>query len=295
MQQQEKSLTLLCDILSTILLSYQATSWMPQWLFRRWHKRMHQVRYLVAKIHAIKAEITADSYKEIENDLIKTLDRERFFFATHTQSHRLREKIQDAMLEVLFFQPDHVDAYKKFVLTEKNVEKFLKYLDQSESINAYKKHYRRQRAIYGRFIENFSEEEITLAAKGGMINGKLLQRYGVYELIAHGLHYIRNELKSIEKQKITAGYLSPQAIEGYVEKLDFLLHPANAIVEDEAALVQNARYLLEDIVNSAGVETNAKARNKIHQDLINACYWVDEMFLVAKGKLTAESLLVTGE
>lgn len=219
--------------------------------------------------------------KNANKELLNTLDNIRFQATVHHQDNQTRSVIQNVILAYLFYDGD---------FAKKDKQAFLDDLAKAEAIEAYKNYYRKQRSIYGRFIERFSDEEITLAAKGGIINGKLVENMGLKKSIAHGLQYIRNELVKLQKQK-EAGFLKHEAINNYIEKLDYLLNPANEIYHDDKALLQNARYLLEDIINAAGIEENATAKYIIHQPLISSCYWVDEMFKVAKGQIEADSLV----
>lgn len=290
-EKQKQTFSILCETVLIILKSYQHQGHLPDWVLHFFHPRLKEVSSIKNKITAIKnLDESHKKLKVLEDDLIKSLDKDRYFISVHTKSKRLRNKIQDAMVAVLFLSKEDEQAYKKYVIDDKNVDAYLNYLEQDEALEVYKAHYKTQRAIYGRFIGRLSDEEIVLAAKGGMINGKLTDRFDVKWMIAHGLHYIRTELLELKKEKIEEGFLRSEAIVGYLEKLDFLLHPANELQNDEGALVQNARYLLEDIMNAAGVQKNAIPRHKSHHALIKGCYWVDEMFKVVKGQFDVEAI-----
>jgi len=302
---------ILCDIVILFLDSYQPRLsrlyFFPAWLCGRWHPRFKQVNYLKQRITNIKTSMaSAESGESIEDletredALITLLDSERYMLSVHTHSHALRLTVQDALLEVLFFEPAHIRQYQKKVLEAGDVAGFLYFLDRTEAIEKYKQYYKKQHAIHGRYIHRFSDAEILLAAKGSMINGQLIERYGIKKMISHGLGYIRRELKSLMLMQsktspsvpsVKTSYLVNEAIHGYLEKLDFLLHPANEIQQDEVALIQNARYLLEDIINAVGVDESAKARHFSHQALVTACYWVDDIFKVARGRVDAENLI----
>lgn len=297
-QQQKQDLAILCDILQLIIDSYQHHTYLPDWLYQHWHPHQKRSNQLKQKIEAIKnsvLEVETVSKKQpiaqIEDKLIKLLDEQRYWMSVYTSSQRLHTKIQDALLETLFFKHTHIEKYKQLVLAEKNIPAFLAFIDRTEEINTYKKYYKQHHAIHGRYMSRLNEEEISSAAKASMISGKLVERYGIKKNIAYGLHYIRNELTDLRKRDIEENYLTTPAITGYLEKLDFLLHPANEIQQDEAALIQNARYLLEDIINAAGVDEQGKAQHSTHQILVNACYWVEDMFKVARGRVDAENII----
>lgn len=274
----EKEFQYLKEIIELILDTYSQHPYIPMRLYQFWHPRVKQV-------NAIKNQVQQMGERE---ELIDMLDQQRYFMAVHTNSRRLRGKVQDALLEIFLFEADHIKKYEELVKKEKKVDAFLQFIEQDEEINRYKAYFKKQRAVYGRFIERLSDEEITLAAKGGIINGLLIERWGVKKTLQYGFHYIRQELTELKKNKVEAGFLDLKVIEGYLEKMDFLLHPANEIYHDNAALVQNSRYLLDDLLNSAVVMEDAKAHYPEHQFLINACYWLDELFLVVKSKVDVE-------
>jgi len=282
----------LCDISLFIIKSYEHHPLWPDWIYQLFRKRLKQENILYNKISSLKSSVTDHSnIPELTQKLILLLDEFRYFIATHTTSTRLRNKIQDALLTVLTSSQELLARYQNLVVEQHKDDEFLKSLEQRSELQVYKTYYKKQRSVFGRYIERFSDEEITTAAKACMINGKLAQMRGLTKNIEIGFRYVRNELKNLEKKHLERGFLSLQAMAGYLEKMNFLLHPANEIQRDDAAFLQNARYILEDIINACGVRDNAQAAHHEHQTLVNSCYWVDELFQASKSSLDVEAMM----
>ena len=173
--EQKQDFIILCEILELIIDSYQQKSFIPVWLLQLFHPRFKQANYIKHKIAVIREEVVvSQAVSSATDQLIKMLDEARYFLSVHTTSKRLRAKVQDALLEVLFFEHEHAVKYKEMVVSNNKPNEFLTYLERRDEITTYENYYKKQHAVYGRFINRMNGEEITLAAKAGMISGCLL-------------------------------------------------------------------------------------------------------------------------
>jgi hypothetical protein len=285
--REKKSLMILFSTIQWILDSYFPHH-IPYWLFSLWHPRSQQIstikKTLKRKLQN-REHLEEESFIKKVDDFILILDAHRYYLSVHTQSKLLREKVQEAMIVCLSFSERERKLYHDMVEKKGDISLYLKSLIQSAEIVRYRDYYRTQHSIYGRNINRFTDEEILLAARGGLINGKLLDRFGMCWVIRHNLFYIRKELESILKRKNKKGFLTEAVMEGYFIKMDGLIDSCNRGTMDLMATLQNTRYLLEAIVNGAGTLPGGEAQISQYQGLIDACYWVDECLVEAKGAL----------
>jgi hypothetical protein len=291
MEQEKHDFKILCYAILLVIEENRNASYLPEWLFSFWQKEASNIDNLKEEIHGIIAELEKhpEEVESLKVKLIERLDLERYDVTVHLQDERLRSRIQDAMVAALFFSQVDVQKYNEYVVAEQESEKFITHLYQIEELISYKEYLKKQQSIYGRFAKNFTDNEITLAAKGYMINGKLLEHYGFVKFIQHGFFYVKKELKALQISRIEKGYLNEERINSYMEKISFLLHPANELHEDKEAFVKYARNLLEDIINTAGIKEGGKESEiclyQEHEAIIHGCYWVDEMFKTASASL----------
>lgn len=286
---QLKNFTIVCDVVNLLVSSPTEKSYIPQWFFRLWQGENNQDSQVRQQIEQLKAQAEkGEDLNRLSQQLIKYLDRQRYLATIHLQNAEFRSQVQDALLAILLFTPRDVERYQQLVLVEQHPEAFIDYLAKSEELQQYKTYFLKKHAIHGRFIESLSDDEITLAAKGGLINSHLFHRWGTRQLMTHALLFIKRELSLLLGHEQQQGFLTQETIIGYMEKLDFLLHPANELQKEEAALVNNARYILEDIINAAGIDNQGQIKYSSHESLVKGCYWVDEMLLVAKAAFAEE-------
>ncbi len=283
MDVEHQNFHIICKAISLILRETRRPKYLPKWLYNYWQPEANAVFQLKDTIKEIEENIDqSDGLSQQKIKLIKVLDQERYFARVHLNDNKLFGLIQDAMVLVLFFSKEDVYQYNEFVLAKHTPEKFIEYLNTKEAIGMYKEYLKKQQAFYGRFIQNFTDEEITIAAKTQMINGKLLDILHLEEFLKYGFHYVIQELKALSMNHIEKGFLNQERINSYTNKISLIMHPANELQLDPAALIKNSRYILEDIINAAGV-TAGVANHPEHQAIINGCYWIDEMFKSAAG------------
>lgn len=287
MEQEKQDFKILCYAVLLVIEESRKASYLPEWLYSFWQTEASNIDCLKEEILNIvnQLENHPEEIDELKIKLIERLDLERYDVTVHLQDEVLRGRIQDAMVAALFFSQADVEKYNEYVVAEQEPEKFITYLYQNEELVSYKEYLKEQQSIYGRFAKNFTDVEITLAAKGYMINGKLFEHYGLDKFLKHGFYYVKKELKALQINKISKGYLNEERINSYVEKISFLLHPANELHEDKENLVKNARNLLEDIINTAGLKKAGVCLYEEHEAIIHGCYWVDEMFKTASASL----------
>lgn len=282
MQDQENFQTL-CKAIQIIIRETHKPRYLPDWLYAFWQPEVPLVLHLKDEIEQlIEGSRLGTDLTTLELKLVKLLDKERYLVTVHLMDLKLRSRMQDALITALFFSVEDVQRYNEYVLAEQNPGKFIEYASFPKELDKYKDYLKKQHAVHGRFIKNFTEEELTLAAKEEIINGKLLDYFKLTEFLKHGFHYIIQELKALEINKIEKGYLTIERMNSYLEKISLTLHPAHELQLDPANLVKNARYILEDIINAAGISEPAdQPLYPEHAALIKACYFVDEMFKVA--------------
>jgi hypothetical protein len=260
---------------------------------------LHEIYQSLSEFQQSIDEVSA--YQEQFYNLINMLDGYRYYYSVQSNNAYLLEKILNAMIAALFFNEAHVAAYKSLVLEERAIPLYLQELLQGELFAIYEQYYKKQHSILGRRIERLKISDIELVAKQGMINGKLFELLGEKGLITHGLTYIQKELQAILNKNHFVGFLTKEHLDGYLDKIQLLIshyHPPSFLSPPippmqpaEETLVQNARYLLENITYACGVTSEDQARYPEHQNLIKACFWVDEMFKGIKGELESDYLI----
>lgn len=287
MKQKKQNYKILLKVILLVLEESKKSDYLPEWLYNFWHTDSSNISGLKEDIQSLFVELekTDNRIEDFEIKLIERLDLERYVAAVHLADEDMRSRIQDAMFAALFFSTTDIDKYHEYVLAEQKPLKFIHHINRKEEFEIYKSYLLQHQSVYGRFIKNFTEEEIDLAAKGHMINGKLLEHYGLEKFLKHGFAYIKKELKALQINKIEQGYLNAERINSYMEKIAFLLHPANELHQNPEALVKNARYILEDIINTAGLKAAGIPIYSEHKTIILGCYWVDEMFKVASASV----------
>lgn len=288
MDQQHENFQKLFGAIYLILSETHKPQYLPNWMYNFWHSEITAIVQLKEAIHAIEEELPhCSDTVALEKKLITLLDQERYLAAIHVWDMKLLNRIQDVMVAVLFFSQEDIQKYDEFVLIEQDSKKFIEYLKKPTELTIYSQYLKKQQSVYGRFIKNFSEAEINSAAKAQMINGKLLDYFELPKFLKHGFQFIKQELKALSIHDIEEGYLNKERIDSYIDKISLLLHPANEVRQDDRELVKRARYILEDIINTAGVKEHAVPNYPEHSLLINGCYWVDEMFKTAAAQVEA--------
>lgn len=285
MDQRHENFQKLFGAVYLVLSEVPKHRYLPEWLYSFWQSEGYSVVSLIDAIKLIEKELPSETNLSIlEERLIKLLDQERYLSAVHLKDEKRLNRIQDAMVTALFFSQEDIKMYDKLILIEQEPEKFIEYLNRRPEIATYEEYLKKQQSVFGRFIQNFTEEEISNAAKAQMINGKLLDDFELEKFLTHGFYYVKQELKALSIHKIEKGFLNQERIDSYLEKISFLLHPANELQQNTAELIKQARYLLEDIINTAGLKEHGVPNYPEHEALINGCYWVDEMFKTAVGE-----------
>ncbi len=282
----------LSQAILTIIEKNKKPSYLPDWLHKFWQPDTSDTYGLKADIQNIIDEYAAqeDTLELCVDKLLKRLDLERYVVAVHLNDLKMRARIQDAMVTALFFSEEDIKKFNEYVLAEQIPNKFIEYLSQNQDLLRYKEYLRKQQSLYGRFSKNFTDEELTLVAKAYIIHSKLLEYFGLIDFLKHGFYYAKKELKALQLNKIEKGYLTFDRINGYLDKMSLLMHPANELHQDKEALVRNCRNLLEDIVNTASLKEAGKPMFSEHQAVIAGCYWVDEMFKSAAASLKSIEL-----
>ena len=159
---------------------------------------------------------------------------------------------------------------------------YFSHFENSQKLQSYKDYFANKHAIYGMPAGKLGDTEIILAAKEGMVNGELIDHFGIRNFIERGLIHVKHELEALQREKVEKGFLTLASIGGYIHKLDLLIaecHDSHANLDD---VLQNSRYVLEAIINTAGVNPLGPAKFPEHAVLITCCYWVDEFFQQAK-------------
>lgn len=267
-----------------IIHSYYQQSFVPWRLFRYWHPRGKQAAHLEHAIQSIQNSANPKvPYDFLLNELIHLLFNHYYFFYVHTTSHRLRDKTQDALFTTLIFSDEDLTVYQEMIVKKQDVSEYLEYFEKKPVLKNFQQHFAKRRAIYGVDPDLLTSEELAVATKNAVINGKLLDRFGVLSLVKKCLLKIKQELQLLLNKKIEVGYLDKDKIISYEEKLQMLIDSKTKDDEDQELLLQQASYILENIINTAGVLPLGPAKYKEHAVLITACYLVNEILIQARG------------
>lgn len=285
---QQRTFEIICTTTQLFITSYDKDRWQPNWLFHLWHKRARQVAMIDKAIQMLKESANPnDKLKHVLNELIQILVDNYYYLFTHTESKRLREKVQDAILMSLTFTENDIAIYEEFN-QKKNLADYLQHFQKKQELQNYRNYFADKHAIYGVPAYQLSETELTQIAKAGLINGKLVERFGVIKITAGSLHIVKKELQELIDKKIEAGFLTLESAKSYSHKIDLLLAECADPQVDETSLLQNSRYVLENIINAAGILPLGPAKYREHAVLITACYWVDEFLQQAQAEVEFE-------
>ena len=280
---------IICTTAQLFITSYYKERWLPTGLFHLWHKRGRQAALIDQAIQRLKVSVNPNNnLKEVLNELIHLLVKNYYFLFTHTMSKRLREKVQDAILSFLTFDETDIAIYEDLIKQKSNVAVYLDHFQKKQELQTYENYFANKHAIYGVPAYQLGKNELTQMAKAGLINGKLLERFGVIKITIGGLNFIKKELQELIDNKIEAGFLTIESAKSYCHKIALLFAECEATQIDETSLLQNSRYLLENVINAAGVLPLGPAQHREHAVLITACYWVDEFLQQAQVEVELE-------
>ena len=103
---EQQYFEVMCETAELYIRSYNQHKYIPDWVFQRFHHRGKQVAHLLRAIQALKSSVAPrKSLDELKEDLVKLLLNKYYFLYVRTVSHRLREKVLDALLAVMNFSP----------------------------------------------------------------------------------------------------------------------------------------------------------------------------------------------
>lgn len=288
---EQKHLRILTQTIRMILDTYEQSGMMPNWLFRWLHPRGQQVKLLEQSLLSLAKSTThTTTFTEVQNELIFILDNKRYFYSVHTISHRLRSLVQEAMLASLIFTKDDVKLYQEKIEQQQDIMGYLQHFQNQQTLQQYRDYFAKRHSVYGIDAAEISADELTMYARGALINGMLIDRFGLHQVLQNNMKRVKIELQSLIRKRIEKGYLTLTKTESYIDKINLLLEyiAANKSEFDEAALVQQARYIVENVTSTAGVKQLGPALYLEHAKLITACYWVDEILLQARAKVDIE-------
>lgn len=288
--EEQKKLEILCNTIAWVIEGYFEQNFFKK-LFNKFfyaHSGMaSHIRDSILKISYF--EPNRYTLEEARSELVRLLDYYRYYLATHVVSRRLRFLVQDAILITLNYSEKLIEVYQRYQVEQRveNIPTYIGALKLDEELNAYKKHYRASRSVFGFLTEKIDEIDLTIAAKAALINGKLVEFWGVEKLMTINLMRIKSELQRLARQHCFLNYLDKEHIESFASKittiLNYLKYPSVDFPLD--ALLQQSRYLLENIINAGGLDEQGRPQHYQHEVLIQSCYWVDEVFKAARGKV----------
>ncbi|MGE3920867.1 MAG: hypothetical protein AB7F64_08030 [Gammaproteobacteria bacterium] len=276
--EEQQQFSIMCDTAILFINQYVKPDWMPHWIFKMFHKRDKQVVMLDKAIDALKqSNLTSRSLDEKVNELIYLLFNHYYHLFVRTISHRLRGDVQDALLACLNFSANDVKRYHDMVEEKQDSSAYLAYFKKHHDLEEYRKYFAEKHAVYGISSKYLSKSELDMAAKMGVIQGKLVKRFGMRPMISRTLKLVKNELSDLLNKKVEKGYLNVESIKSYIHKIDLLLANCEDQVNvDDSTILQQARYIIENIVNTAGILPLGPAKYHEHAILIASCYWIDE-------------------
>lgn len=286
---QQREFEVMCNTAQLFLTSYYRRRFMPLWLFQMWHPRGKQVSHINKTIQTLKLSAKANSnFMQLSGDLIRTLVNHYYFLCVHTVSQRLREKVQDALLATLNFTEKDVAVYHDLIEKKNDLDAYLNYFQHSQQLQAYRDYFAKKHAVFGVDASQLSERELMMAAKSGLINGKILHRFNFKQFLIRCLIRVKNELQTLINDRIEIGFLNFESIKSYMHKIDLVLQKCQDPEIDDNEILKDSRSILENIINTAGVLPLGPARHPEHAVLIASCYWVDEFLQQARAHLEVE-------
>lgn len=289
--EEQKQLRTLTQTVHMILDTYGQSGMMPEWLFRWLHPRGQQVKLLKQSLLGLAKSIShTTSFIDVQNELIHLLDNKRYFYSVHTVSHRLRTLVQEAMLACIIFTHEDVKLYHEMIEQQQDISGYLGHFKNQKALQEYRDYFANRHSIYGVDASEISADELTMYARGALINGMLIQRFGLRQVLQTNMKRIKIELQTLIRKRIEKGYLTLTKTESYIDKINLLLHhiKTDNTEFNEASLVQQARYIVENITSTAGVKQLGPALYLEHAKLITACYWVDETLMQARARVDVE-------
>jgi len=277
--------TILCETAAIIIGSYESETMMKRWLSQLSHHREKQVKHIITLLNELKSAAKVNkSYDEIYADLLLYLDNQRYFYSVKKASALLRSLLQDAMIAVLNFNDDDMKSYEQLLENGISTQTYINNFKRHHQVQDYKEYFAKRHAIYGMPANEMKAEDLEIYAKIGLINGQLLDLLGLEKILKYNMHRISSELQQLDKQEIYLGFLTKEVIESNLSKIQLLLADIHSPDFREDEVVQQARYILESITNSAGVLLLGTAKFAKHAEIITACYWVDEILQQARAK-----------
>jgi hypothetical protein len=283
---QEEEFVALCDTIAIIIDNYQVRGRSPAWLWRFWEPRGPQIRYIQRTIASLKASITPDAdFNDLRDELIRQLDSHRYYLAVRAASKQLRFIMQDTLIAALCFTPADVALYNRLLAKQVALKDYVAHFQRPEELLRYYDYFSKRHAVFGIAPALLGEQGLMLSAKAGLVDGKLVEHFGIRKMIALNMQRLNHELADLLEDKIERGFLTQEKIEGYMHKIHLVLDNCESATSEfnDETLVQHARYLLESIINTAGLTVLGTAQYPEHAVLITACYWIDEVFLQARG------------
>ncbi|MEM1243268.1 MAG: hypothetical protein AAGG80_00435 [Pseudomonadota bacterium] len=252
-----------------------------QRLFRQSKAEKQHVKKIYNMIVAMQPKaLVMNNKNKVYDSLLDLFDEARYIATTHFFDNVLRENFQDSLIFLLFYREKRRQQFTDYIEKFNDSKTYLAVLKEPKAYQEYVEHLRKQLTVYGRKQENLTDEEVRLAARGAVINGKWLEHFGLKSTIEHGLSFVKKELQGLINQRVFIGFFNQASMQDYIEKIDAIKQQKEL---DNVGYVQYARYLIEAILNAAGT-LEGQARHLEHKSLVFGCYWIDELFLEAKSR-----------
>jgi hypothetical protein len=200
----------------------------------------------------------------------------------HTTSKKLREKVIEALLACLIFNETDIKHYHSQIEKKLDLTAYMKIFISDQELTKYRNYFASKHQIYGVSAKDYSKDDLELIAKTAMVNGKLIEKFSLKLLIRRALNYVKQEINELIKNHVEVGFLNYEVMQGHLKHIELLQQHCKEPDFVLTTLVHDTRYLLETIINSAGVLPLGPARYPEHIYLITCCYWVDEFMVQAQ-------------